>query len=325
MIQSSNKHRLLLIQQALYQKSSENCPLSSNDLVQICYDAGIKAERKAIYTDIQALQDFGMDILFTRAPKQGWFVASRLFETAELKLLIDAVQASSFVTASKTKLLTEKLSQLSSPDQTKQLTREIIYPKNKMANEQIFYTIDQIQQAISENKAIHFYYFDINVHRQKKYRKQKQKYTLVPYAMIWDNQRYYCIGYDRKHQSFIHYRIDKMENISLEETHSDKLSFDLQEYISRVFSMFHGKNETVSLEVDNTLANVFFDQFGQDILISEVKETTFIVHLPVSVSMALIGWLLQFEDKVKVLAPQSMIETIKKTAQAVLSLYENII
>lgn len=323
MTQSSNKHRLLLIQQALYQKSSESSPLSSSDLVQICYDAGIKAERKAIYSDIQALQDFGMDILFTRVPKQGWFIASRLFETAELKLLIDAVQASSFVTPSKTKQLTEKLSQLSSPDQAKQLVREIIYPKNKMANEQIFYSVDQIQQAISENKAIQFYYFDINVYRQKKYRKQKQKYSLVPYAMIWDNQRYYCIGYNRKHQNFIHYRIDKMENISLEEESSDKLPFDLQEYASRVFSMFHGENETLSLEVDHTLANVFFDQFGQDILISEVKEETFIVHLPISVSMTLIGWLLQFKDKVMVLSPDSVIDEIKKTAQSVLSLYEN--
>lgn len=321
MKQGSQKQRILLIQQALKEHSDQNHPLTTAELVQYCFDHGIQSERKSIYDGLDTLRDFGMDIVYTLHPKRGYFLGNPLFQTAELKLLIDAVQASSFVSAKKSKLLIQKLSSLTSIHEAKRLTRQISYPKNKVMNERIFYTIDSLQQAIECDRPVSFLYFDITVQKQKQYRHHSRRYQLIPYAMVWENQRYYCIGYDQKHRSFSHYRIDKIDNLRILPDPIEKISFDLNEYTSRVFNMYQGKQENIILQVDIALANTIFDQFGQDVLISDVNEENFIIQFPMSIAPTLISWLFQFGQKIKVLSPDLLIEEMKKAASEVLALY----
>ncbi len=321
MAQSNHKLRLLLIRQALIQKSDENHPLSLSDLIQLCYDHGLSAERKAIYDDLRALRESGLDILLTRQPKTGYFLADAPFETAELRLLIDAVQAASFISVKKTQQLIAKLSSLTNDYAAKKLLRTIAYPKNKASNENIFYTIDALQEAIDGHHPVSFLYFDMTVERQKQYRRSRFRYTLIPYAMIWENQRYYCIGMDQKHRGFSHYRIDKMDQLTLSTEVVEKQPFDCNEYISRIFRMYSGEAESVTLKVNRSLANAIFDQFGQEVLISEVTADSFLVHLTLSIAPPFLSWLFQFGNQIQVISPASLKETLKKTAQEVLQLY----
>lgn len=322
MKQKDQKKRILILQQALLEKSSEEHPLTMQQLLQCCEEAGISAERKAIYDDLRVLQEFGMDIIYTRTPKQGYFVASRLMETAELKLLIDAVQASSFISCAKSEKIIRKLSSMTNCYEAQKLTSSISYPKNKAMNESIFYLIDQIQEAIDQSCAVSFQYFDLTIKKERKYRYESRRYDLIPYALFWDNQRYYCIGYDVRHQSFSHYRVDKMDRLKLMDVIHERQPFDLNEYTSRIFNMYQGVQEDIVLKVDISLANTIFDQFGQDVLIESVQENSFIVHLSMNIAPPLISWLLQFNQRLQVLSPALLIDEIRKTAIDALALYK---
>lgn len=323
MKKNDNRIRLLAVLEILQTYSDEKHPLSSTDILQYLSLQNISAEKKAIIKDIKALEEAGLDILFTHTPKQGYYLASRLFEKVELRLLIDAIQASSFISYAKSKQLIQKLTSLNSQYDAENLNSTII-DNNKSTNEKLFYSINELQNALQEKRAVSFLYFDLDIHKQKIYRKQKRRYTLIPYTTLWNNQRYYCIGYDTKHQSFSHYRIDKMEDIQLENIQLERPVFHLQEYISKhIFDMYQGKQDTVKLRVDLSLLNVIYDQFGQDILIYNIQENTFDIAVSVSISVTFISWLFNFGNKIQVLAPSSLIEQIKKTAHETLSLYEN--
>ncbi len=319
----NQRSRILLILKLLQQKSDENHPISMPEIMQHCFDHGIQAERKAIYKDIETLNQLGYEILFTRHKKQGYFCSAPYFQSAELKLLIDAVFASSFLPKKKSKELVHKLTSLTNEFEQQSLLSQCYFPENKVGNERILYNIDTLQQAILQNQAITFQYFDITVNKQKKYRKQAKRYNLIPYATIWENQRYYCIGYYQKYQNFIHYRIDKMENIKLEPNTHEKIIFDLSEYTKHFLGMYSGNKENITLKVDIDLVNEVFDQFGQEVLISEVKDSTFTVNLVLTLSPTLLSWIVQFKDKITVLSPPSLIADIKNLATSLLKNYES--
>lgn len=322
MKQTKSKQRLLFVLKELYQNSDEKHPISCGELILRCSEQGFGCDRKAIYNDLQALEESGFDILYTRTPRQGYFLASRLFEAAELRLVRDSLQASRMISPKKKQRLFQKLSALGSKYDAVYLNAPSLPEENKTVNEGLFYTIDLLLKAIDENHPVSFYYYDLDLNRQKVYRRNKARYTLIPYALIWENQRYYCIGMDERHDNFSHWRIDKMDYLLVLDETASKRRFDLSEYSSRVFGMFQGPLENVVLRAERSLLNVIFDQFGQDVLISEVTETHFVVHLLIGVAPPLVSWLFQFEGRIEVLAPASFIETMKKTAQSVLSLYE---
>lgn len=322
MKKNDNRIRLLAVLEILQAYSDEKHPLSSTDIIQYLSERGISAEKKAIIKDIKALEEAGLDLLFTHTPKQGYYLASRLFENVELRLLIDAIQASSFISYAKSKQLIQKLTSLNSQYDNESLNG-ILIDNHKSKNEKLFYSINELQQALQEKRAISFLYFDLDIHKQKQYRKEKRRYNLIPYTTLWNNQRYYCIGYDTKHQSFAHYRIDKMEDIQLENIIVERPLFNLQEYsTNHIFDMYQGKQGTVKLRVDLSLLNVIYDQFGQDVLIYNIQENTFDIAVSVSISITFISWLFNFGNKIQVLAPSSLIEQIKKTALETLSLYQ---
>lgn len=323
MDKSDNRIRLLAVLKILVQYSDENHPLSSVDILQYLSEQNILAEKKAIVKDIKALEAAGLDILYTHSPKQGYYLSSRLFENVELGLLVDAIQSSSFISYQKAEELIQKLTSSNSIYDAENFKSTII-KHNKPTNQKLFYSINELQLALQQKRAISFLYFDFDIYKQKIYRKNSKRYSLIPYTTLWNNQRYYCIGYDIKHQSFAHYRIDKMDDIQLEGIALERPSFNYQEYASNnIFDMYQGKQETVLLRVDHSLLNVIYDQFGQDVLINNIQKDTFDLAVSVSISITFISWLFNFGNKIQVLGPLSLIEQIKKTAQEVLSLYEN--
>ncbi len=314
----NSKLKCLMILKILCKYSNSDHPLNATKINDYLSEFNLESERKSIYRDIEVLKNAGFNIESTR---EGFYAGDLLFELPELKLLVDAVQSSSFITAKKTKEIVQKLTTLTNDYDALQLNRQLFLSKKKTENEKIFYLVDKLQQAISQNKPVTFKYFDYTIRKEKKYRRNSSRYHLLPYALLWENQQYYCIGYSEKYQNFSHYRVDRMDDIEVLNDPQDKIDLDLDEYTSKVFGMFTGQDETVTLSVDQSLANVIFDTFSKDVLISQSDEKSFTIHVKVSISEPFIAWIMQFQGKIKVLSPLSLIEKIKKQAQDLLSQY----
>ncbi len=319
-MKNENRKRILLILDILKKKSDETHPLSMKELIQHCFNHGINVERKTVYADIEILKEHGYDILFTRYKKQGYFLSENLFQVAELKILIDAVCASTFISNKKSHELINKLTSSTNIYEQELLQSQCYFPENKISNEKILYNIDTIQQAIIQNKEITFQYFDITVHKQKKYRKQAKRYTLIPYATLWENQRYYTIGYNTKYDCYQHYRVDKIDHIKIENTIEKITYFDLSTYTKKSLGIY-SEEHNVILKCDLSLANEIFDQFGQNVLISEVTESSFTIQLILNVSPPLISWILQFKNKITAVSPQLLIDEIKDIAKTIQETY----
>lgn len=275
----------------------------------------ISAERKSLYDDLKCLRLFGLDICSVKSKSYGYFVASRDFELPELKLLVDSVQASKFITKKKSLELISKIEGLAGRYAATKLRRQVyVTNRVKTVNEQIYYNVDKIYEAISENKQITFRYFELDVDKNKVYRKGGGLYNESPLALSWDDENYYMIVYKKKYGNFAHYRVDKMDGIKLCDEKRDlpEQDFDLSEYTKSVFSMFGGKAVNVSVKFENSLAGVVFDRFGTDVPTMRVDENHFVCNLNVAVSPVFLGWLVGFGSKAEILSPDFVIDEMKE-------------
>ncbi|WP_348980872.1 WYL domain-containing protein [Dehalobacter sp. MCB1] len=309
----------------LFNETDENNALTVNDLIARLAKANIDVERKTIYSDILALRDFGLDIKMERSKTYNYFMASRTFELPELKLLVDAVQSSKFITIKKSNELIKKLQSLASRYEAVQLQRQV-YVSNrvKTMNESIYYNVDVIHQAIISGKKIGFKYFEYTVDKQKKYRKDGQFYEVSPVSLTWDDENYYLITYSLKYQDLTHYRVDKMTDIFLSNEPRDiynKDEFDVALYAQKVFGMFNGEEQQVKIQFDNSLVGVVVDRFGKNVNIIKSDEAHFTVSLKITISPVFVGWLFQFGAMVKVLSPDSLIEELRQQAYSIFKLY----
>lgn len=316
---NTTKLRLLYLIDLFKQDTNETNPVTMPDILDYLYEKGIVAERKSLYEDIDTLKTWGLDILYIRP--QGYYLASSDFDIIEIKLLVDAIASSDFLTKKKTIELQKKLLSCINHYDQKSIEHQLFQNPNKFKNENIFYSLDTIQSAINKNSSIQFMYFDITIDKQKKYRKDSTPYHLIPYALLYENQRYYCIGYSSKHNNFSHYRVDKMDQVISLDDFNEKKNFNLSRYKTTNFNMTLGQIENITLEFDLSLTNIVFDTFGQDVFIQKVSPTTFTINLSTTLSSNFIGWLLQFGKKVKVLSPSSLIEDIKCLIDEVQEVY----
>lgn len=287
---------------------------------------GITAERKSIYDDLEALCHYGIDIATRKIKTTDYFVANRLFEMPELKLLVDAVQCSKFITHKKSNELIKKIESFASVHQGIQLQRQVyVANRVKTLNENMYYNVDKLHRAIAENKQVSFKYFEYTVDKEKKFRKNGEKYTTSPYALSWDDENYYLITFSEKYLDFTHYRVDKMTDIEIIDKTRDKLPegehFNVVEYSKKVFNMFGGEEETVKLQFDNTLINVMIDRYGKDITIEKVDENSFSVRVKVAVSSTFLAWIFQFGNRVKILSPESVVKRYKENLQEIMNSY----
>ena len=265
-------------------------------------------------------------ILQSRGTNGGYYIGSREFELPELKLLVDAVQASKFISRKKSQELIGKLESLCSENDAKQLQRNVfIYNRAKTGNETVYYNVDQIHTAILSDRQISFHYGEWTVQKTLKLKKNGELYKASPWALTWDNQNYYLIAYDESADFIKHYRVDKMLRIQMTDKaregkeHFRKL--DMADYAKKSFGMFGGEEKTVKLLVDRQLAGVIVDRFGKDVHMIPVDEKHFTVSVTVMVSSQFLGWIFSLGEKVEILGPEEVKEQMRREGKRLLKQY----
>ena len=322
-----SKLRTLYIMQRLLEKSDENNRISPKELNEMLEGMGISADRKSIYADISTLQEWGMDIMYSKEQPAGYYVASREFELPELKLLVDTVQSSKFITHKKSQELIRKLEHLTSESQARQLQRSVyVANRIKTDNEQIFYNVNAIHEAINANSSIEFIYHEWNLDKQLVPKKGGRTYLISPWALTWDDENYYLIAYDAEAGLTKHYRVDKMKNITLtgkaREGREIFDSFDMAGYARQTFGMFSGEKTEVILECSNYLIGAILDRFGTNNIIVPVDDSRFRIRQEVNVSGQFYGWLVGLGPDAKIVHPPYVVEEFKRRIAAVANNYE---
>ena len=320
------KLKLLYILKLLSERSDQDHPLAMDAIISYLDSNGITAERKSIYTDIEALRVFGIDICMTKSRPMGYYIENRDFELPELKLLVDSVQSSQFITEKKTLQLIRKLEKLCSAHEAQQIRRQVyVSGRIKHMNESIYYSVDAIHTAIAEDKQIEFKYFDYNIQKKKIYRHDSTVYTISPFALTWDSENYYMIGYDSKAEKIKHYRVDRMEKISVShldrEGHNAFDEHDMNVYTRRTFSMYGGEEINIEMEFDNKLVGVVIDRFGKDVFIVPHGQDHFRISAPVVVSPQFYAWVFGLGSEAKIIGPKEVAEGMKKQLASVSELY----
>ncbi len=305
------KLKLLYLCRILLEHSDEEHAVSVQEMIEKLASIGISAERKSIYDDIECLRIFGLDICTVKNKSYGYYVASRDFELPELKLLVDAVQSSKFITHKKSMELISKIEKLTSVHYARKLDRQVFVANRvKTFNEKIYYNVDKLHDAIYADRKITFKYYDIDINKEKVYRKNGELYLECPVSLTWDDENYYLIAYKEKYKAFTHYRVDKMEGISItdEPRNLSAGKFDLSEYTKSVFSMFGGEETAVTLELDNSLVGVIFDRFGVDTPIIKSSPERFRCVVKVAVSGQFFSWVTSFAGRAKIISPPEVVE-----------------
>ncbi len=318
---SKLKLKPFYIMKILMEQSDEQHPMTVNALIEALREYGITAERKSIYADIDLLVEFGVDIICIKGRANQYFIGARDFELPELKLLVDAVQSSRFITHKKSEELIGKLEKLTSIHEAKELHQHVvIVDQIKAANENIYYNVDEINKAIQKNKQIRFKYFMYNLDKEIEYRRNGDWYYASPYAFTWDDDNYYMIGYYEQYEDISNFRVDRMTSIEIVDADriftGDQENFNVAEYSQKMFRMFSGDTERVKLQFDNTLINVVIDRFGKDVEIEKNDVGTFSIEVNVVVTPTFLSWLFMFGNKVRIVEPiklkNDMVENILK-------------
>lgn len=327
------KQKLLYLRKIMLEKTDENHALTAAQIISELNRYGISAERKSLYDDLRILESYGVDICKIRTDTVRYYVGSRDFEIPELKLLVDAIQSSKFITHKKSLSLIKKLEGLVSENEGRQLQRQV-YVSNriKTVNEKIYYNVDTIHNAISDDTQITFKYYKWKVDFDSpskivKTERKPGRYRVSPWALCWDDENYYMIAYDGVAQIIKHYRVDKMDSIELTDNARDGREtfdkFDIARYSNSVFSMFGGEETEVTLSVDNSLVGVIADRFGSDTFIVRETDSSFRVCVKVMLSPQFYAWLFGLGDGIKILAPQFAADEYRARLKAAWDLYES--
>ena len=313
----NQKLKLLYIRDYLERNSDERHPVGAQELISMLASKGIECERKAIYSDIRALQDFGLDILNQRGRNGGYYIGSRNFELPELKLLIDAVQSSRFLTEKKSRELIRKLCKECNRYDESLMHRDVVIDRRvKSMNETIYYNVDSIQDAISRGVQITFRYFDWGIDGKRRYR--DRSYHASPYGLCQDNENCYLLAHSPRH-GVTHYRVDRMTDISLTEEKRvpcpELTGARLVEHANQLFQMYSGDSASVKLRFHRSLTNVVIDRFGHELLLIPDGEDHFTFVVDVAVSPIFLSWVIGFGEKAKILYPQHVVDACRELAE----------
>ena len=314
----NQKLKLLYIMQMLKENTDENHAMSANDIISALAKQGISAERKSIYDDIERLKLFGCDILSRRSEPKGYYLASRDFEIAELKLLVDAVQSSKFITEKKSNQLIHKIEQLASRHEAQTLQRQVVVSNRiKTMNESIFYNIDKLHSAISSDVKITFKYCSWTLAKKLEPKKDGANYTVSPYILVWDDENYYLIAFDHDAGEIRHYRVDKMDSLVQTDLPREGKQlfddrFDAAAYSRKVFGMFSGEEKTVKLKCLNRFIGVMLDRFGSSLRLFPADNEHFYLDVDVVVSPQFFSWVFSLEGDVRIVNPPEVCEAFEK-------------
>ena len=313
----NQKLKLLYIRDYLERNSDEAHPVGAQELITMLANHGIECERKAVYSDIKALQDFGIDILNRRGKNGGYDIGSRNFELPELKLLIDAVQSSRFLTEKKSRELISKLLKECNRHDERLMHRDVVIDRRvKSMNETIYYNVDAIQDAISRGVQITFRYFDWAIDGSRRYR--DKEYLASPYGLCQDNENCYLLAHSPRY-GVTHYRVDRMTNILLTDEKRvpcpELTGPRLVEHANQLIQMYSGENVGVKLRFHRSLTNVVFDRFGHDVMLIPDGEDHFTFVVEVAVSPIFLSRVIGFGEKARILYPPHVVGACRALAQ----------
>jgi len=323
----NQKLKLLLLRQYLEQNTDEEHPVSTAELIAWLESQGVGAERKSLYDDMETLENFGVDVgRVRRGNVTMWYAASRDFQLPELRLLVDSVQSSRFITRKKSLELIGKIEHLTSVHLARGLRRQV-FVKNriKTMNESIYYLVDELHAAIDADRRIRFHYFNYDEKGRRKLRRDGAWYAVSPYALLWDDENYYLVAYDPDHDQLRHYRVDKITDLRDDGPgRAGREAFaaqDMAVYTGSRFGMFSGETTRVRLEFANRLSGAVIDRFGSDVILVPGSNGTFTVTVPVAVNEPFFAWLCTFGDQVALLAPESARAAMREHIQKIAARY----
>ncbi len=324
---TNQKFKLYRLAQIMLEKTDDDHYITMPEILTALEEYGITADRKSIYNDLRDLGVLGIEVEGEPVGNRyHYHVVDRPFELPELKLLVDAIQSSKFITERKTNDLIRKLERLVSRYDAMKLQRQVyVSGRIKTMNESIYYTVDAIHNAIAENKKIRFQYFQWNVKKKMELRHDGAWYHISPWGLSWEHENYYLVGYDSHSGQIRHYRVDKMLHIEMtDEKREGKEHFkklDMADYAKKSFGMFGGKEQAVKLRVANELAGVVIDRFGKAVMMIPEDEGHFTVKVDVYVSSQFIGWIFSLGDGVRIVGPEEVVEQMKQEAQRLMRQY----
>ncbi|MBP0969219.1 MAG: WYL domain-containing transcriptional regulator [Oscillospiraceae bacterium] len=327
MSKNTNRVRLLYVLRLLNEKSDSIHPVSTEEIIEYLGEQGYSADRRTVYDDIRALSAFGYDITQLKGRYFGYYLASREFGSAELKLLVDSVQSSRFITVRKTNELIKKIESLASSYEGKDLQRQVyVTGRVKSMNESVFNNVDRISSAINSSVSIRFKYFDYDTSVKKVYHQGGKPYSVSPYALIWDNENYYLLGYDEDAGIMKHFRVDKMESIVSTDSERKGADLfreeDLSGYSVMHFGMYHGDQKRVRIRFRNRLAGQVIDRFGKEISMIPDSDGWFNIDVRVAVSPVFFSWVFSFGDGAEIIGPADVREDAYEYLKTLISQYE---
>lgn len=328
MAKSQNqKLKLLYLQEYLTQQTSEEHPVTIKQIIAYLESQDISAERKAIYDDLELLRYWGLDIIQVGDSRStAYYVGSSNFELPELKLLVDSVQSSKFITEKKTIVLIKKIEQLTNAYDAQLLSRQVFVANRiKTMNESIFYNVDAIHSAIAANRKLQFHYFEYTVTKERRLRHDGAFYRISPFALTWDDENYYMVGYDTDLKRIRHFRVDKMIDITtLDEERDGQEAYakmDLALYARKTFGMFVGEDQKVTLRFENSLVGPVIDRFGKDIMIIPDGDEHFRFTVDVAVSPQFFAWICGFGTQAEIAGPAEVVTEFRNHIHSIASLY----
>ena len=308
---NESKLRPLYLGKILYEQTDEENYLTTAQLIQILDEKfGIHSHRATIAAEIELLKQFGMDIETVKSTQNKYHLVSREFDVAELKLLIDAVESSKFISAKKSEQLVAKISKFAGSHKGSELKRNI-FPEGRIkpVNEQILFIVDAVNEAINANKKIAFQYYQYNVRKEKKIKNDGEQYIFSPYYLVWNGDYYYMVGYSDKHKNIGSFRIDricKQPRVLGTDAVPKPEDFDINEYLNTMFRMYNSERCTVELVCDNQLMDAIVDKFGSDVTTYACDQNSFRVVATVSVGTTFYNWIFGFGGRVKIRGPENV-------------------
>lgn len=318
---TNQKLKLNYLSKIMLEKTDDDHALTMSQIMEELEKYDVTAERKSIYADFADLTDqLGIEIIKEQIGRETFYhVGTREFELAEVKLLIDAIQSSKFITQTKSRELITKIKKFVSEHQAKQLQRQVfINDRVKNMNESVYYNVDDIYTAINENKKIRFKYYKWSIEKKLVPRHNGDWFVVSPWALTWDDENYYLVAFDDLDHKIKHYRVDKMMRISVEEERREGKeifkNFDMATYSKTTFGMYSGKKTKVHIQFPNNMCGVFLDRFGKEISFRKVDDDHSYVAVDVAVSPQFFGWIFSLGREVKVIGPDEVVEQMRKAA-----------
>lgn len=324
---NNQKLKLLFLTKIFMEETDDSHGLTAQEIIDRLAARGVSADRKTLYSDFEELRCFGLDIIGEKCGKTYLYrIASRTFELAELKLLVDSVQAAKFITEKKSAALIKKLESLVSVHEAKQLQRQVLISgRVKTMNESIYYNVDKIHTAIHTNSQIRFQYFQWNADKQQELRHNGAWYYVSPWHLVWDDEYYYLVGYDGESRILKHYRIDKMLRITVtgqpREGKELLSGFDVAAYSKSLFGMFGGEKVSVTLRAENRFAGILIDRFGKELRIKKEEDGHFRTTVEVVLSDMFLSWIIGLGGGIQIIAPDRAVSKMKEIADRLTAQY----